>query len=189
MSETAGERIARIVELYEGASRKRDADALGELVAREVDPPKLAVTIKTNCGMFALGVYFAAGVDSPILRRPYLAKGGLAPGANAIAWLRELGNVTGALVKLKNQGKIPPGGLPVGALLRYNTAGTNNDHVEFLLGPVSSSGVARHGGGGRKDNAITIETGVVLDSWGRPLVEYWDPAKLGIDLEKASNYA
>ncbi len=190
--ESPGQKLVRIVRHYAGCSLTARADELGALVARGVDDPARAVTIKTNCGMFAMGVMAQAGVASPVLERRYLSANGLAPGANAIVWLRELGTKLGALVKLPVPGVINSLGAghkpPPGALLRYNTAGKNDDHVEWLLSEVDVTGHAEHGGGGRTNNAITLcaadapnSAGLITWNYGRPLVEYWDPNKLGIE--------
>lgn len=193
--ETPGQKLARIVRSYAGCSLSVRAAELGTLVGRGIDDPARAITIKTNCGMFALGVMAQAGVASAILDRPYLSGTGLALGANAIAWLRELGTKLGALVKLPVPGvlnSLGEGHRPVlGALLRYNTAGKNDDHVEWLLSDPDLIGHAEHGGGGRTDNAITVSKAPDLITWnyGRPLVEYWDPSKLGIEVLLATSDA
>lgn len=187
--EAPGQKLVRIVRHYAGCSLLARADELGALVGRGVDDPKRVVTVKTNCGMFALGVMAEAGVDSAILDRPYLSKTGLAPGANAIAWLIQLGTDRGALVKLATPGVLGAHKLKPGSLLRYNTAGRNDDHVEWLLSEVDAKGHAEHGGGGRTNNAISItkadapnSAGLVAWNYGRPLVEYWDPDLLGIEV-------
>lgn len=179
--ETPGQKIVRIVRTYVGCSLSIRADELGKLVGRGVDDPKRAVTVKTNCGMFALGVLAEADVRSDILDRPYLAANGLAPGANAIAWLLELGRAKGALVPVPVPMplSVKP---PMGALLHYGTPGKNNDHMEWLLSEVAPSGAADTGGGGRTNNAITAGRGVVAWNNGRPLLHYLDPDKLGIEV-------
>ncbi len=177
--ETPGQKIVRIVRSYVGCSLSERADELGALVGRGVDDPKRAVTVKTNCATSALGVLKLAGCPSPILDRPYLSANGLAPGANAIAWVLELGRAMGALVTLQTPGVITvkPS---VGALLHYGTPGKNNDHVEWLLSEIAPSGAADTGGGGRADNAITEGRQVIAWNNGRPLLHWLDPDKLGI---------
>jgi len=175
-----GETICRIVRKYVGCSLSNRADELGALVGRGVDDPKRAVTVKTNCGTSALGILKEAGCPSPILKRKYLSANGLAPGANAIAWLLELGQETGALVTLLQPGDIgrKP---PPGALLHYATPGKNDDHVEWLLSEISPGGGAETGGGGRANNAITSGLGAfVARNNGRPLRHWLDPNKLGL---------
>ena len=177
--ESPGDKLARIVRHYVGCSLLVREDELGQLVARGVDDPKRVVGIKTNCGMFSLGVMAEAGVDDPILDRKYY------DGA-AIGWLRQIGLNRKALRKYSG----PTGPQPkVGSLLRYNTAGLNDDHVEWLLSSVDQHGYAEHAGGGRKDNAITLvnadapkHAGLVTWNYGRPLVEFWDPELLGIEI-------
>jgi hypothetical protein len=175
--EPPGAKIARLVRKYEGCSSSTRRAELGALVARGVDRPESVVDIRTNCGMFALGIFAAAGVEHPLLDRPYVS-------GMAISWLRQIGLQRKALQRYTGvTGPAPK----VGSLLRYvsptPTGGKppNNDHVEFLLGPISMQGTALHGGGGRAGNAITVGTGPVLWSAGRPLVEFWDPDLLGIE--------
>lgn len=167
-NEEPADRIVRLVKSYDGCSLSNRRADLGKLVARGVDNPEAVVTISTNCATSALGIMAAAGVRDAILNKPYQS-------GMAVSWVRQIGINTGALVKF--DGKTMP---KRGALMRYNTAGTNNDHVEWLLSEVDANGNADHGGGGRGNNAITVGNGNVLSSWGRPLVEWWDPDKLGI---------
>lgn len=177
--ECPGDKLARIVRHYVGCSLKTRPDELGRLVARGVDDPKRVVSIKTNCGMFALGVMAEAGVDDLILDREYY-------NGAAIGWLRQIGLNRRALRRYSG----PLGPQPkVGSLLRYNTAGTHDDHVEWLLSEIDAGGYADHAGGGRKDNAITLvkagapnHAGMVTWNYGRPLVEFWDPELLGIEI-------
>jgi lysozyme len=166
--EKPADRIVRLVKSYVGCSLTNRRTDLGNLVGRGVDNPESVVTISTNCATSALGIMAAAGVRDPLLNKPYVS-------GMAIAWVRQIGINTGALTKYV-KGQNPP----VGALMHYNTPGTNDDHVEWLLGPVDASGNADHGGGGRANNAITQGTGPVLSSLGRPLIEWLDPNKLGI---------
>lgn len=167
-NEQPADRIIRLVKSHVGCSLSTRRDELGKLVARGVDKPEAVVTISTNCATSALGIMAEAGVRDAILNKPYQS-------GMAVSWVRQIGINTGALVKF--DGKTMP---KPGSLLRYNTPGSNNDHVEWLLGPVDAQGNADHAGGGRANNAITEGTGNVLSSWGRPLVEWWDPDKLGI---------
>lgn len=171
--EKPADKLIRLVKQYVGCSLTARRDELGELVSRGVDKPEAVVTIATNCATSALGIMAKAGVKHKLLNQPY-ANG------MAIAWVRQIGLQTGALVKF--DGKTMP---KPGSLMRYNTPGTNNDHVEWLLGPVAADGTAEHGGGGRADNAITSGTGDIRSSWGRPMVEWLDPDRLGIDINVA----
>jgi len=167
-NEQPADRIIRLVKSHVGCSLSERRAELGKLVARGVDSPEQVVTISTNCATTALGIMAEAGVRDAILNKPYQS-------GMAVSWVRQIGINTGALVKF--DGKTMP---KPGSLLHYNTPGTNNDHVEWLLGPIDAQGNADHGGGGRSNNAITEGTGNVMSSWGRPLVEWWDPDKLGI---------
>jgi putative peptidoglycan binding protein len=159
--ESNGARIARIVRFYEGCSLSARTDELGALVGRGVDDPNSVVRITTNCAMFALGVLSAAGVQHPLLSKPYV-------NGMAFAWVVQIGTDTGAWRDPSTDG--PP---VEGAAMWYRIAGTNDDHVEFMLTPPDE-----HGGGGRANNAITIETGDVSTSVGRPLYKWLDPSAL-----------
>lgn len=172
IGQTPGERLIEIVRSHVGCSLKVRRDELGRLVARGVDDPEAVVGIKTNCATSALGVMAEAGVPHPLLKKKYVS-------GMAISWVRQVAIGMGALVKF--DGKTMP---KPGSLMRYNTEGTNNDHVEWLLGPIDEHGVADHGGGGRPDNAITELRGNVLSSWGKPLLEWIDPDKLQIPLQE-----
>lgn len=171
--ESPGEKLARIVRSYAGCSLDHRVAELGKLVARGVDEPGRVVRVKTNCGMFSLGVMAEAGVDDPLLDTPYV-------NGEAIAWLRRIGFNRKALVSYTGARGPQP---RLGALLRYNTAGKNDDHVEWLLSEVDAVGQAVHGGGGRTNNAITIAAkSIIAWNYGRPLVEFWDPDLLGIEV-------
>jgi hypothetical protein len=138
------------------------------LVARGVDDPQAVVAIKTNCATTALGFLRLMGIEHPLLKTKY--KIGM-----AVAWLVELGGDLGILHPYRRDRTV----LTPGMLLHYCRPGTNNDHVEWLLGELDDNGAADHGGGGRVDNGITVGHGPVLTNAGRPLIAYWDvPAAL-----------
>jgi len=176
--ELPGDKIIRLVKSYDGISLKHDRDRLGKLVARGVDQPEDVVTVHTNCGMFALGIWAEAGVASPVLDRKYV-------NGAAISWCVQIGIDLGALVKYTDGGLKPKRG----ALLHYKTPGENDDHVEFLLSDIDAHWNAMHGGGGRADNAITVTKapGVVLWNNGRKLLQFWDPDKLVIEVVMAGS--
>jgi hypothetical protein len=158
--------FAMLVQKYVGCSISLRKDELGALVCRGVDDPDQSVQIKTNCGMFSLGIMYEAGVQHDLLRRKYVS-------GMAIAWLRAIGKDLKALQKYNKNNK------PIaGSLLHYYTAGNNDNHVEWLLSDIDDQGCAEHGGGGRTNNAITTGSGNVLWNYGRPLQEWWDPNML-----------
>lgn len=160
--------IVEIVKSYIGDSLIHNKEDLGILVSRHVDDPNQIVQIKTNCGMFALGVWCLAGVQHNLLKSKY--KNGM-----AIAWLRQIAISKGALRTYPKDG--PP---IAGALMHYYTPGANNNHVEFLLEDPNDKIVALHAGGGRDQNAIASGTTDV--SWSyqptRKLQEWIDPVAL-----------
>ena len=164
--ELPGDRIARIMRLYDGfvplGPHPVGRDALAGLVGRGIDDESV-VDWRTNCCTFALGLLFAAGVDHPILKKPL--RNGLeftdmvTLGYSFSAW------------RVAVASEIPPRG----ALLWYRVAGQNDDHVEVMLDAPDE-----HGGGGRPDNAITIGRSDPHVSNGRPLWRWLDPAALEI---------
>lgn len=190
--ESPGDKIARTVRHYVGCSLKTRTAELGALVARGVDDPKLMVGVRTNCGTSALGIFAEVGVESPVLLRRYMTGTPPVVTGSAIAWLIEIGLASRALVKYTGVMGMQP---KVGSLLHYRTPtphGTppkNDDHVEFLLSPIDARGYALHGGGGRADNAISMTTdpGLVTYNNGRPLLQFWDPDLLGIEVLLATS--
>jgi hypothetical protein len=163
--------IVEIINSYIGDSLKKNREDLALLVARQIDDPNQVVQIKTNCGMFALGVWWAVGVQHELLKTKY--QNGM-----AIAWLRKIANEKKAIRTYPKDG--PP---IAGALMHYYTVGSNNNHVEFLLENPNNKMVALHAGGGRKDNEIG--SGVSDIRWSntpdRKLKEWFDPIALLVD--------
>jgi hypothetical protein len=162
----SGDTLVALVKKYVGCSIHVRKDDLGALVCRGVDDPNQSVLIKTNCGMFALGIMHEAGVVHDLLTQKY--KSGM-----AIAWVRTVGKDLKALNKY-----VSGTALKAGCLLHYYTPGQNNNHVEWLLSDMDDQGCAEHGGGGRTDNAISTGEGDVLTNYYRPLQEWLDPDML-----------
>lgn len=163
---SSSDTFVSLVKKYVGCSIHIRGDELGSLVCRGVDDPAQSVLIKTNCGMFALGIMCEAGVQHDLLTQKY--KSGM-----AIAWLKIIGRDLKAIQKYSKT-NMPK----AGSLLHYYTVGKNDNHVEWLLSDIDDKGCAEHGGGGRTDNAITTASGTVLWNYGRPLQEWWDPDML-----------
>jgi hypothetical protein len=160
------ENIVELVKSYIGDSLTHNKDDLALLTARQVDDPDKIVQIKTNCGMFALGIWWAAGVKHELLNTKY--KSGM-----AIAWVRRIAIEKNALRTY------PKNGPPVaGSLLHYFTPGKNDSHVEFCLSNPDKNMVAEHGGGGRPDNAITSGISDIKTNYYRRLQEWVDPVAL-----------
>lgn len=155
--------IVEIVKSYIGDSLINNKEDLGILVSRHVDDPNQVVQIKTNCAMFALGVWCLVGVQHNLLKSKY--KNGM-----AIAWLRQIAISKGALRTY------PKDGVPIaGSLLHYYTTGKNDNHVEFLLENPNDKFISSHAGGGRNNNEIGSGTSDIRFSIGRPLQEWIDP--------------
>lgn len=176
MATDAGERLAELAESFVGCSLYKHKDELAALVTTCTedkpgeyvrDNPAVQVAIRTNCAMFVRGLMKRLGVHHPLLEQPY--RNGMAVGDVRAVAMRH-----GALFPFEGQD------IPRGSILRYNTAGKNNDHVEVLLEDAGADHgwVHLHCGGGRTDNAITQEKNDIRWSWGRPLVEVVDPGLL-----------
>jgi hypothetical protein len=161
------ENIIELVNSYVGDSLVNKKEDLALLVARQVDDPNQIVQIKTNCGLFALGIWYAVGVQHDLLKIKYIS-------GQAIAWVRKIALAKGALRSYPKDG--PP---VAGALMHYYTPGTNNNHVEFLLENPNKH-IALHAGGGRDKNEIGSGTSDI--TWSaqpsRRLQEWVDPAAL-----------
>jgi len=160
--------IIDLIKSYDGCSLTNRTDELATLVARGVDDPSQVVKIHTNCGMFALGIMKATGVQHDLLNKKYVS-------GQAIAWIRKIGS------DLKVLNTYHSNNVPViGSLLHYYTSGKNDNHVEWLLSNIDEQGHAFHGGGGRTNNEITMSQSAdnVLKNAGRPLQEWIDVTKL-----------
>ena len=154
------------VRLYVGCSLLVRRDQLAALVCFPGDDPHQDVQIKTNCAMFALGIWRVCGVQHPLLKGKY--KSGM-----AMAWVLQIASDLEALRRTQS-GDIPP----PGALMHYSTPGKNNDHVEFCLSAPDAQGQIQHAGGGRTNNAISAGVGLIGWNYGRPLQHWVDPSTL-----------
>lgn len=172
--ELPGDKICRLINEYIGCSLLNNRDKLADLIARGVDDPNQVVTITTNCGMFSLGILEIAGVSDPLLDKKYI-------NGMAISWVRQIGINHKALIKYIGKNGPQP---KHGDLLHYFTQGKNDNHVEWCLSDPDENGIAEHGGGGRTNNAITKSKTPenILYNWGRPLQEFIDCDKLGIEI-------
>ena len=167
--ETAGQQVARIVRALVGISLVHDHDKLVQLFLINERPDRAAIvaSMKTNCGTFMREVWALAGCDDSLILCPYTI-------GMAVAWDLEAARKCGALVDGSQWKSIEEGWG-----LHYGNPGKNNDHMEFSLGfPDSATGVCDHAGGGRLNNAITLETGDVRWSLGRPLLNAINPEKM-----------
>ena len=168
-NESPGAHVARIVRALDGLSLVSHADKLAELFG--VNEPsearaRLASQIRTNCATIMRCVWALAGCTDVLIVEPY--QSGL-----AVAWDLQAARELGALRPASEWESLGPGWG-----LHYASVGQNNDHVEFCLTSPDGFGNAEHGGGGRAQNAITIERGYVRWSLGRPLVHIIDPDRM-----------
>jgi len=162
--------VQRLIELalsYNGAALNNDREAdLRQLLSRSgIDNPQTLLSPKVStCGLFVLGIWYAAGVKHALLDHPYEV-------GKAIAWVRTIAFDAQALRK-------PSDGLPMaGAVLHYFTHGQNNNHVEILCADpdvVHGAALALHCGGGRPNCGVGEATSNIFWSSGRPLQEWID---------------
>lgn len=164
-----GDGIVELVQRYVGCSLDSRRAELAVLIARGVDDPEEIVKVRTNSGMFALGIWHAAGVQHDLLERPYVNE-------KAIGWLVTIAHSLGAV---RYPGK---DGCPVaGALMHYwlrDGKQTKSHHVEFCISECDLMWHAAHAGGGRPQNEIGQGNGDVRWNAGRPLQCWYDPSAL-----------
>lgn len=162
--ETQGQHISRCVQAFNGVSLTNNVAQLDALFLVNETParaPQIAA-VQTNCATFARCIFALAGCTSSYVLEPY-------PIGAGISLVLEAAQQLGCLITCSTT----PNYLSLlgpGCLIHYAIPGTNDDHVEFCLGaPDPTTGVALHGGGGRPDNAITVATGDIRTSLGRPI--------------------
>jgi len=162
-----------------GASLHARRDELTGLVARGVDEPEWAnqvVTWRTNCATSALGFLAAVCGDVGSARACHRLLAERSVNGMSMAWLMQIGYDLHAWIPAEQWTP------RAGDLLHYGTPGRNDDHVEWCLSePVAL--VADHGGGGRADNAITVEHGPIVSPLGRPLRAYLNLDALDIPVD------
>lgn len=160
---TPEEKIISVVRRMVGASKKIRAAELDAFLRRGHEGPPLLSDKVSNCGLFALSVWFESGVDHPLLLEPY--KCGM-----AIAW------VTQIAFQLRAARTLARNGLPVpGSLCHYYShRPSTDDHVEFCLENQAGKSVSLHAGGGRKSGAITAARHDVRWNSGRPLQHWYE---------------
>ena len=144
---------------------------LMSLIGRGVDGDFAIQSVqwKTNCATSALG-FIAASCGSieraKSVHPSLVAKSKI---GTAVSVLVSIARDTLSLRTPTSLKSIKPG-----SLLWYGTQGKNDDHFEWVLSPIDDQNHAEHGGGGRPDNAITVSTGDISHSSGRPLKKYID---------------
>lgn len=176
-NESPGDHIARCVKAFDGVSLINQKDKLNALfLVNEPTPEKAAQTAlaTTNCGTSARSFYALVSAPNSYFTRPYET-------GMAITWLLQGGSASGAAVDCSSHPDAWKAIQP-GDLMRYETPGSNNDHVEWALSsPDPNTGIADHSGGGRDHNRIgPSETSDIRHSLGRPLRTIIKCDKLGI---------
>jgi hypothetical protein len=149
-----------------GASLNERCDELCQLIGRGVDDGRSHLSSKvSDCGLFALGIWKAVGIDHELLGTSYVT-------GMAIAWVVKIATEKNAVRHVKQDGLPVPGAL----MHYYSPRPSQNDHVEFCLSEPTP--MANHAGGGRANCAIGEDTGNILWNCGRPLQCWYDPEAL-----------
>lgn len=172
--ETQGEHIARCVQAFNGVSLSQNVDKLNALFLVNETPqraPQVA-TLQTNCATFARCIFALAGCTSNYVLEPY-------PIGAGISLVLEAAQQLGCLVPATTPNYLSM--LGPGCLIHYGVPNTNDDHVEFCLSvPDPVTGIALHGGGGRPNNAVTVGTGDIRKSLGRPIQHIILPTNMAV---------
>ena len=164
--ETAGQHIVRLVQGCAGISLKHEPERLADLfLCNETEQRAALISeFKTNCATIVREFYCLAGCDHEFVICPYVVE-------MAMTWVLTAAADRKALREHPSAFDAGPGWV-----LWYGTPGKNDDHLEVCLEvPDPESAVAWHGGGGRTDNAITLQFTSILTSRGRPLRGMIDP--------------
>lgn len=166
--ETAGHHIVRLVQGCAGISLKHEPQRLADLFRCNEEEGRAALIagFRTNCATIVREFLCLAGCDHHLVICPYVVE-------MAMRWVLQAAADRGALLSVHDARRAIPG-----HILWYGTPGTNNDHLEICCSNVDQFGFATHAGGGRTDNAITVEYSDVLYSHGRPLRGMIDPEKM-----------
>jgi hypothetical protein len=173
--ETQGQHIARCVQAFNGVSLSQNVAQLDALFLVNETParaPQVA-TLQTNCATFARCIFALAGCTSNYVLEPYPIGAGISLVLEAA---QQLGCLITAATTPNYLSMLGPG-----CLIHYAVPNTNDDHVEFCLSvPDPTTGVALHGGGGRPNNAITVGTGDIRMSLGRPIQHIILPTNMAV---------
>lgn len=179
--ETTGEHCARIVRALDGVSLVHDRAKLEALFLANESQERAALvaSMQTNCGTSMRAIMALAGVlpEDHLITDPYAV-------GMAVSWVLQAASERGALIpgNVNQRSYIPCARwteLGPGWALHYGTPGHNDDHLEWCLAVPNAHGYAVHGGGGRSQNAITVEpSSDIRWSRGRPLQHVIDPAKM-----------
>jgi hypothetical protein len=160
--------LVQIVEGWIGASLLERADELRKFIARDIDDPRYELNAHiSDCGLFALAVWHAAGVHHQLCDAKYV------PGV-AIQWLVHIAHDLQAIRYPQRDGLPVPGAL----MQYYSPRPSHNDHVEFCLSLPNADGLAEHAGGGRPECEIGSSTSDIRWSSARPLQCWIDPDAL-----------
>lgn len=170
--ELPGEHIARTILAFEGCSVINNRTKLNALfLTNETSEQSAAqvALIQTNCGTSARCILALVGCQNKWITQPYQS-------GMAIVWLMQAGYDCNAIVDCRQDPNAWKQ-LDTGWMIHYQSPGSNNDHIEWVLTkPDPLTGIADHIGGGRASNKIgPKETGDVRHSLGRPIAQIFRP--------------
>lgn len=167
------QRIVDIVNYWVGAKLGTRENELRAFLSRfGIDNPRTIIDPKVStCGLFALAVWAAAGVDHPLCRKRYEI------GA-AVTWVGLIARDLQAVCTCKRNGLPQPGDL----MHYYSARPSFDDHLEFLLATPSCHdtwiAIALHGGGGRSDCGVNSNSSNIRFNSGRPLQCWYSAERL-----------
>jgi hypothetical protein len=175
--ESPGEHIARIVRALDGVSLVHERERLEQLFRANEQPDREAIVAswQTNCASAARAILALAGVEPQDAAL-------LAPLEVGEAMARLRGGCERARLPATEWRRLGPGWL----MVYWHTG--NDAHAEWCLTVPDAYGRAMHGGGGRSQNAITVQgPSDIRWSLGRPLQEIYDPAQLATNPARGDN--
>lgn len=193
--QSAGKRLWLTVVFFDGVSLKNHPDVLARLAEVVEDHALAEIHRTTNCATSRRWQWALGGCQQPWCRLPDEVIRAMAndptldaetraiAGAGPVAWDLKIARDMGALVVITSTAQYLAL-IDEGWTVHFcGAAGT--DHIESIGSkPDPATGIALHGGGGRGDNAITVGTGDVRWSLGRPPRNAIDPTKLVPELRK-----
>ena len=163
-----GDLAVEMVRSFVGCSLSARRDELAALVCFPGDEPAVDVTIRTNCAMFALGIWRALGCKHPLLLGKY--KIGM-----AMWWADVIARAAGASYSRKAY----PSAQPYPGDVMHYCGAPGTDHLEFCL-TWPNPYLIDHAGAGRANNAVT-ESAAPSDyrsNAGRPLVAIYRTSEI-----------
>jgi len=162
--ETPGEHLARCAQAFNGVSLTNNVAKLNSLflVNETAQRAPQVAQVQTNCATFLRAILALAGCTSNFVLEPYPIGAGISLILEAA---QQMGCLISAAATPNYMSLIVPG-----TIIHYAVAGTNDDHVEMVVSaPDPITNICQHVGAGRPGNAVSIETGQIKTSLGRPI--------------------